>query len=52
MQKRACRDIRIPLCGDKKAWAGARGSCVVRGGEGAEGSFFFDDEDPIADLEG
>lgn len=25
---------------------------MVRGGEGAEGGFFFDDEDPVAAWEG
>ncbi len=52
MQKRACGDVRVPLCGDKKTSAGAGGSGMVRGREGAEGSFFFDDEDPVTRWKG
>jgi hypothetical protein len=52
MQKSPSCDIRVPLCCYKKARAGAGGAGMVRGREGAEGSFFFDDEDPVARGEG
>lgn len=52
MQKSAGGDIGVPLCGYEKSRASAGGACVVRGGEGAEGGFFFDDEDPVAEWEG
>lgn len=51
MQQGACGNIGVPLCGYEEAWAGAGGTGVLGGGEGAEGGFFFDDEDPVAGWE-
>lgn len=52
MQQGAGSDIRVPLCGYKQSRPGAGCASVVRSREGTEGSFFFDDEDPVTGREG